>query len=141
MKKLLLSIIIFISINAIGQTTVNFGCTGSATTWTVPPCVTSINVVVAGAKGGDSGDGLGGAGAVLTATIAVVPGQVIGISVGCSGSNLGAAGGPTAGGFGGGGVGYASTDGTVSYNSSGGGGASTLSIGGSPYMIAAGGGG
>ena len=121
--------------SSISQTTVNFNCTGSSQNWTVPPCVTSINVTVAGAEGGG---GLGGNGAVLTATIPVTPGQVIGMSVGCSGTTTG---GSTSGGFGGGGDGFASTDGNASYNSSGGGGASTLSIGGSAYMIAAGGGG
>ena len=89
MKKLLLSIIVItVILSTKAQTTVNFGCTGAATNWTVPPCVTSINVVVAG---GDGGGGLGGNGAVLTATIAVVPGHVIGMTVGCSGTNSGTA--------------------------------------------------
>jgi uncharacterized integral membrane protein len=52
------------------QTTVNFNFTGAAQFWTVPPCVTTINVVIAGAKGGGPN---GGNGARLTANIPVTP--------------------------------------------------------------------
>ena len=94
---ILIAIVVLTSYSSIAQTTVTFGCTGAATSWTVPPCVTSVNVTVAGAEGGGSG---GGNGAVLTGTIAVTPGQVIGVSVGCSGTMSGTS---TSGGFGGGG--------------------------------------
>ncbi len=120
------------------QTTVTFNCTGASTNFTVPPCVTSINMTVAG---GDGGGGLGGNGAVVTSTIAVTPGQVIGVTVGCSGTSAGGAGSAGFGGASSGGQGFASTDGTLSYNSSGGGGASTVTVGGAPYIVAAGGGG
>lgn len=117
------------SVNA--QTTTTFNYTGSPQTWTVPPCVSSITVTVAGADGGGN---LGGNGAVVTATIPVTPGQVLTINVGGSGNSIN-------GGYGGGGNGFASTDGNVNYNSSGGGGASTISVGGTPVIVAAGGGG
>jgi hypothetical protein len=103
------------------QTTVTINYTGAPQNWTVPACVTSISVSLAGA---DGGGGLGGNGALLTATIPVTPGQVIALNIGGSGVPAGA-------GYGGGGQGFAS----------GGGGASTITIGGVPYMIAAGGGG
>lgn len=132
--RLFTIIILFLSsivarVNA--QTTTTFNYTGSPQTWTVPPCVSSITVTVAGADGGGN---LGGNGAVVTATIPVTPGQVLTINVGGSGNSIN-------GGYGGGGNGFASTDGNVNYNSSGGGGASSISIGGTPVIIAAGGGG
>ena len=135
LQLFLVTLVVILSSYSFAQTTVTFNCTGAATSWTVPPCVTSIDVVVAGA---DGGGGLGGNGAVLTATIPVTPGEVISMSVGCSGTNTG---GAASGGYGGGGQGFVSTDGTVSYNSSGGGGASVITIAGVPYLIAAGGGG
>lgn len=113
------------------QTTTTFNYTGSPQTWTVPPCVSSISVAVAGADGGGN---LGGNGALVTATIPVTPGQVLTINIGGSGNSIN-------GGYGGGGNGFASTDGNVNYNSSGGGGATTISIGGTPVVVAAGGGG
>ncbi|MBM3419109.1 MAG: hypothetical protein FJY17_09360, partial [Bacteroidetes bacterium] len=54
--------------------TVTFNHTGAVQTWIVPPCVTSINVIVAGAKGGGAN---GGAGARITGTLAVTPGQTL----------------------------------------------------------------
>ena len=45
------------------STTDSFGCTGGAQTWTVPPGVTRVSVVVEGAAGGPSNTanlGLGG---------------------------------------------------------------------------------
>lgn len=126
---LLLSVTIVV--NVFAQTSTTFNYTGSPQTWTVPACVSSITVTVAGADGGGN---LGGNGAVVTATIPVTPGQVITINVGASGNSIN-------GGYGGGGNGFASTDGNVNYNSSGGGGASTISVGGTPVVVAAGGGG
>jgi gliding motility-associated-like protein len=133
MRLYTIIILFFSSIvaNVNAQTTTTFNYTGSPQTWTVPPCVSSITVTVAGADGGGN---LGGNGAVVTATIPVTPGQVITVNVGASGNSIN-------GGYGGGGNGFASTDGNVNYNSSGGGGASTVSVGGTPVIIAAGGGG
>jgi gliding motility-associated-like protein len=131
LSTIILLFTISIVASAYAQTTTTFNYTGSPQTWTVPACVSSINVTVAGADGGGS---LGGNGAVVTATISVVPGQVITV-------NVGGSGGSATAGYGGGGLGYASTDGNASYNSSGGGGATTISVNGNPVVIAAGGGG
>jgi gliding motility-associated-like protein len=101
--------------------TITFNFTGAMQTWTVPPCVNNITVVAAGAKGGGSN---GGAGARITATLAVTPGQVLNIFVGGMGTQ-----GNFSGGFNGGGTGRAST-GSATYSSFGGGGASDIRIGG-----------
>lgn len=119
--------------DSIGQTTVTFNCTGSAQSWVVPPCVTSITVVAKGAQGGGAS---GGAGATVTSTLTVTPGQTLQINVGCIGGCPGT-------GFNGGGAGQNASGGGNS--SCGGGGASDIRI--SPYslasrlIVAAGGGG
>lgn len=115
----------------ISQTTVTYSYTGGTQSYTVPPCVTSITVTVAGADGGGPS---GGNGAVVTYTIPVTPGDVITMNAGGSG----VAGGV---GYGGGGTGFLSSDGNASYASYGGGGASTVFVNGTPVIIAAGGGG
>lgn len=115
---------------------VTFNHTGAMQTWIVPPCVTSIDVIVAGAKGGGSN---GGSGARITGTFTVTPGQTLFIfcgGMGISGNN--------SGGFNGGGTGHSSTDGNTSYDSWGGGGASDIRFGGTALanrVIVAGGGG
>jgi gliding motility-associated-like protein len=123
--------------NALAQSqTATFNYTGSMQTWVVPPCVTSINITVAGAKGGGANGGLG---ATLTGTLDVTPGQTLNIFVGGVGLN-----GNNSGGWNGGGTGFASTDGNVNYNSWGGGGATDIRIGGTSLaerVIVAGGGG
>lgn len=97
LKSLLLSVFILIVLQLEAQTTVTFNYTGAAVNWTVPPCVTTINVTAAGGKGG--GGASGGMGAIVTGTIAVTPGQVLQIRVGGQGGcptagwNGGAAGG------------------------------------------------
>jgi hypothetical protein len=121
--------------SSFGQS-VTFNYTGAMQTWTVPPCVTSINVIVAGAKGGG---GVGGNGAKITATLSVTPGQVLNIFVGGMGSC-----GNNSGGWNGGATGFASNPANASYNSCGGGGASDIRIGGTALanrVIVAGGGG
>jgi hypothetical protein len=137
LKFLLLFILSCLLNISFSQTqTVNFNYTGSVQTWTVPQCVTSINVVVAGAKGGGA---TGGNGARLTATIPVTPGQVLNIYVGGQGSC-----GNNSGGWNGGGTGHASNPANVNYNSCGGGGATDIRIGGNALVnrvIVAGGGG
>ena len=105
-------------------------------TWTVPAGVTQISVKAYGAQGGgvaDFGDGVGGHGAELVATVPVTPGQVITYVVG---------GQPTVaqarlGGYGGGGNGAEAFFG----RGSGGGGASSVSVGTTPLVVAGGGGG
>ena len=112
-------------------TTVNFTCTAGSQNWVVPPCVTSINVVVEGAQGG--GGANGGLGAVVTTSLAVIPGQTLIVSVGCVGFC------PTGTTFGGGGNGQ--TANMLSNASCDGGGASSISLGASSLVVAAGGGG
>lgn len=115
---------------------VTFNYTGAMQTWTVPPCVTSINVIVAGAKGGGN---TGGNGARITATLNVTPGQVLNIFAGGQGGC-----GNSSGGWNGGGTGWASSPANSAYNSCGGGGASDIRIGGTALanrVIVAGGGG
>ena len=48
--------------SAAANTTVKFGYTGQATTWTVPAGVTSINLEAAGGTGGNFGANLGTSG-------------------------------------------------------------------------------
>ena len=115
---------------------VNFNYTGSVQNWIVPPCVTSINVVVAGAKGGGN---TGGNGSRITATLNVTPGQTLNIYVGGMGTC-----GNNSGGWNGGGTGFASNPANANYNSCGGGGSTDIRIGGTALgnrVIVAGGGG
>lgn len=122
-KLFILSIAtILISLHALAQP-VTFNFTGNVQSWTVPPCVTSITITAAGAKGG--GGAAGGNGAIVTGTFAVTPGQVLQIRVGGTGSCTGTC----AGGYNGGGNGDPGT-----WNSCGGGGASDVRI--SPYGLA-----
>src|SRR5574343_336201 len=123
------------SFSVLGQS-VTFNYTGAMQTWTVPPCVTYINVIVAGAKGGGN---TGGNGARISATLNVTPGQVLNIYAGGQGGC-----GNSSGGWNGGGTGWASSPANSAYNSCGGGGASDIRIGGTALanrVIVAGGGG
>jgi Ca2+-binding RTX toxin-like protein len=81
--------------------------------FTVPVGVTSATAVVIGAAGGSCppavyDQGVGGAGAAVTATVAVSPGEELSVGVGSPGGNCGNPAGPAgAGGTGGGGAGGA----------------------------------
>jgi gliding motility-associated-like protein len=142
-KKIFFSLFTLSAFVTQAQQSVTFNYTGAVQTWTVPPCVYSIQVDVRGAKGGGilanpfSGSGQGGNGArVQHPSIAVTPGQVLEIYVGGNPS------GPT-GGWNGGGNGQASPS-NNQYASKGGGGASDIRI--APYamnnrIVVAGGGG
>lgn len=121
MKHLLFFILGLTAFSTFSQS-VTFNYTGAVQTWTVPPCVYTINVIVAGAKGGGAN---GGNGARITANIAVTPGQILNIYCGGMGTS-----GNNSGGWNGGGTGHASTNGNAAYNSWGGGGASDIRIGG-----------
>src|SRR5881392_498865 len=72
--------------------TVPFGYTGSTTTWTVPAGVTSINLTVIGAQGGQGGrdstpsPNPGGYQGIVSGTLTVTPGQVLTIGVGAGGA-------------------------------------------------------
>jgi len=137
MRKLLLLIgILSIGLWAeaqLGPTTFNF--TGQVQTYTVPPCVTQLQVVVRGAKGGGTN---GGNGSQLTGTLNVTAGQVLEIRVGGQGTL-----GNNSAGFNGGGTGHAASN--AAWHSGGGGGASDIRT--TPYalnnriVVAAGGGG
>jgi gliding motility-associated-like protein len=132
-NSLLLAISFFLTANAFAQETVTFNFTGAVQTYTVPSCVTSIDIVMAGAKGGGLN---GGNGATVSGTISVVPGQVLEIYVGGTG-------GCPAAGFNGGGLGTTATG--AGNEGCGGGGASDIRIApfglGNRIMVAAGGGG
>ncbi len=76
--------------------TMSFTTPGS-TTWVVPAGESAIDVVATGAGGGagDIGDafrGAGGNGGIVTATLAVSPGDVLNLVVGGGGASLGPAG-------------------------------------------------
>jgi hypothetical protein len=81
------------SISLTAQTT-TFNYTGGVQTYTVPPCVSSVNVTVLGARGGNGATAPGGLGGSVQATIPVTPGEVLNIYVGQAGiDNVGT--GPT----------------------------------------------
>jgi gliding motility-associated-like protein len=135
MKKLLLgfSAMLLGIFTANSQTTVTYNYTGSVQQFIVPPCVYSIDITAAGAKGGGLN---GGNGATVTGTFAVNPGDILEIYVGGMGSCPGA-------GYNGGGAGATATG--AGNESCGGGGASDVRV--APYalanriIVAAGGGG
>ena len=138
-KYIFLFLLGIMSSALIGQTT-TFNYTGSAQPWTVPNGVTSIEVDVYGAQGGD-GDyatNYGGNGGRVQAIIAVTPGETLEIYVGGQGVSTTT---PASGGWNGGG----NTLKTVGSGMSGtGGGGTDIRV--SPYsvtdrIIVAGGGG
>ncbi len=106
-----------VGINCVPNT-VSFTTPGSYT-WTVPAGLTSISVVATGGGGGGGGlsgpnaGQVGGAGAVVTSTLSVTPGQVLNLVVG-GGGGAGANGPSNGNGFslgaGGGGGGSSSVD-------------------------------
>ncbi|MBL7930746.1 MAG: T9SS type A sorting domain-containing protein [Bacteroidia bacterium] len=117
----------------LAQTTQIFTYTNTAQSFTVPSCVNTLTVSMAGAQGGDgivSSVGPGGGGGSLTAVISVSPGQVLSLNVGGVGGNASTTAGGT-GGYNGGGAGsyYNST-----YSGGGGGGASDIRM--SPFTLA-----
>lgn len=145
-------------------TTSTFNCTGSSATFTVPSGISKLWFDVQGAGGGWGGSGetsfwgtnnggRGGNGAQYTGALAVTPGQVITVKVGCKGgggANKADNGSGGAGGWGaytggtGGRSGGTSCGWFCSKNKTGGGGggggASGITLG-SIYVVAGGGGG
>jgi hypothetical protein len=111
----------------------------------VPTGVTSLQVTAVGGTGGTDfsqcgpGCGTGGEGAVVSATVAVTPGEALTITVAANGGNETVAGGGGGSGAGSGGSGGASTPGAV--GGGGGGGASAVYDAGAPLVVAGGGGG
>lgn len=70
------------------QNTITFNYTGAVQTWTVPACVTAIQVDARGAQGGNGqNSATGGNGGRVEATMTVTPGQVLNIFVGQQGFN------------------------------------------------------
>ncbi len=130
-----------------------FSYTGSPQSFTVPACITSIQVDVRGAQGGNGGNGqycsntvLGGNGGRVQATLAVSPGQVLSVIVGQKGSNGQSFCGPCTGGAGGyggsfNGINGGNTSSGVTASGGGGGGASYVVVSGNNVLIAGGGGG
>ncbi|RZU64215.1 Ig-like domain-containing protein [Microterricola gilva] len=126
------------------------------TVWTVPAGVTSITATVIGAAGGGgdnyvtwpgtdwslTGDGGGGAGALITGTIAVTPGEKLSIWASTQGGQVGNAGSEGAGGAGYSAGGSGGTGKGLAKAGGGGGGASAITrADGTAVIIAAGGGG
>jgi PKD domain len=131
-----------------------FTYNGNTQSFTVPACVTSIQVDVRGAQGGNGGNGqycsntvLGGQGGRVQATLAVTPGQVVTVVVGQQGtagnSNCSSACNGGAGGYGGlfNGVNGGNTSSGVTASGGGGGGASYVQLSGTAVAIGGGGGG
>ena len=119
--------------------TSTFNYTGGAQTYIVPGGVTSLNVSLSGAAGGNADGGLGANGGTTTAILAVTPGQTIYVYVGGKGNNSGDLGGGTTFGYNGGG---ALAGGTAAF-AGGGGGASDIRVGGTDLysrVVVAGGG-
>lgn len=92
-------------------TTMTWYSSGAEQSWTVPAGVASVHVVAVGGHGGmgqtepAGGDshGAGGAGAVVTADLDVVPGHTLYLEVGGNGQDLFSDGSAATGGFNGGG--------------------------------------
>ena len=124
---------LFLPLLASAQESVTFNYSGSVQTYTVPPCVNQLEVVL---KGGAGGGTNGGNGSTVTATIDVFSGDVLEIRVGEEGECY-------LGGWNGGGNGANATP--FASRSCGGGGASDIRV--APYnlgnriAVAAGGGG
>ena len=118
-----------IALSGGASTTVNFSYTGSDQTWTAPTGVTSITVTLNGAGGGNGYGSSGGAGGLVSGTLAVTAGYTYTIVVGK-----------------GGGSGYSNTyggggkSGVYGYGSQGGG-RSAISYGGTDLVTAGAGGG
>ncbi len=87
-RQLRLLGLLFLVSNTLLQAQSNtFNYTGGVQTFTVPACVTSIQVDVLGGKGGNNGIYLGGNGGRVQATIPVTPGEILEIRVGALGVN------------------------------------------------------
>jgi trimeric autotransporter adhesin len=124
-----------------------FSCQGGAQqTYVVPGATYSVSAMAMGAQGGDSGstDGGPGWGDEVTGAIAVGPGDTLGVTAGCPGSQPGA----VSGGSGGAGIANGGSGGYGPFGSGGGGGgASGVQVVSSVFyspgarLVAAGGGG
>ncbi|HTB06921.1 MAG TPA: hypothetical protein VK806_08220, partial [Bacteroidia bacterium] len=134
-------------------TTVSYYYTGSAQSFIVPSCVTSITIDMGGAQGGNSyysganHSSAANAGGRVQTTAIVTPGTVLTLYPGQAGANAtsviaGGAGGTNLSGDGSGGSGYSPVKNTTAYGAGGGGGASSeIWIAGTRVLVAGGGGG
>jgi hypothetical protein len=109
-----------------GICTVTFATPGAGQSFTVPAGVRSLLVRLWGGAGG--GQPGGGDGALVTATLQVTPGSMLGVGVGGGASDLFGTAGANGGGSGG-------------EEASGGGGATDVTLSGTPLLVAGGGGG
>ncbi|MDG6913258.1 MAG: hypothetical protein JRN35_09300, partial [Nitrososphaerota archaeon] len=117
--------------------TTTFSYTGTAQTWTAPPGIVLVTVVLAGASGANASVAVGGEGGILHANLSVTPGTSYDVEVGGSnGYGLAGSGGSSG------------TSGTISGTPGGsGGGGSFLCVGvgscfaGNPTVLAVAGGG
>lgn len=77
--------------------TASFSYTGADQTWTVPSGITRITVTVRGASGGNVSTATGGAGATVSTTVSVTPGDTLRLVVGAKGGDgsLGGTSNPT----------------------------------------------
>ncbi len=73
--------VLLVAATGAGAETARFASTGAEQTFTVPVGVTSLRVTAVGGRGG----GTGGFGALVFATLPVVPGQVLHVEVGGNG--------------------------------------------------------
>lgn len=146
---LALTLLYSLKTRAQSVTTLTYSYTGSAQTFVVPSCVTSVTIDARGGSGGDGGKfasssgfgGTGGNGGRVQAVINVTSGETLHIFVGGVGTAANnTTGGP--GGYNGGGLGPGSTG---SGGGGGGGGASDVRQGGNALgnrvVVASGGGG
>ena len=129
-KLTLLVVLLFLGFNNLcygqcssGQTTTSFSFTGAIEQFTVPTGVTSITMIVTGADGGGNTTSNGGSGGTVSATFAVVAGEVLDIVVGEAGSSTTATGTGDGGGGGGGSAVRRNTSNNILLNAGAGGGA------------------
>jgi hypothetical protein len=110
--------------------TAEFACSGSPEPFSVPTGVTQVTIEAQGAAGADIDAALGGRGMIVRGTLAVTPGQLLTVAVGCRDGR-----GLVPGAVGGQGGNVRSGDGAN------GGGASGVSLAGTPLIVAGAGGG
>jgi Bacterial Ig domain/Domain of unknown function DUF11/Putative Ig domain len=117
-----------------GICSLTYATPGIGQSFTVPPGVSSLSVILVAGVGGANynRDAAGGDGAKVTANLAVSPGATLGVDVAGAGQGGSSHGADNAGGINGGGAGV--------YSGSGGG-ATDLASGGTELLVAGGGGG
>ena len=117
-----------------GTQTINY--TGTITTFTVPSGVTKMTIDTRGASGGNAGGRTGGNGARMVGEFTVIPGQVLKVLVGGTGSN-----GASAAGGGGGTFVTDNSNNPLCIAGGGGGAQSNAGVNGNPGLTTTSGGG